>query len=35
MANEALRESGKAIPLKDITIGMHGEIKSELAVEAG
>ena len=34
MANEALRESGKAMPVKDITIGMHGEIKSELAVEA-
>ena len=34
MATEALRESGKEIPLKDITIGMRGEIKSELAVEA-
>ena len=34
MADEAIRVSGKEIPLKDITIGMRGEIKSELAVEA-
>jgi hypothetical protein len=35
MAKEALKESNKKIPLKDITIGMQGEIKSELATETG
>jgi NAD-dependent dihydropyrimidine dehydrogenase PreA subunit len=35
MAKEALQASGKDIPLKDITIGIRGEIKPELAVEAG
>jgi ferredoxin len=35
MAKEALQASGTNIPLKYITIGIRGEIKSELAVEAG
>ena len=28
MVNEALKASGKTIPLKEITIGIHGEIKA-------
>jgi NAD-dependent dihydropyrimidine dehydrogenase PreA subunit len=32
MAEQALQASGKDIPLKDITIGIRGELKSELAV---
>jgi hypothetical protein len=33
MAREAVKLSGKNIPIKEVTIGIHGDLKSEIRVE--
>ena len=32
MAHQAVKDSGKNIPVKEVTVGMNGEIKGRLAV---